>query len=214
MRRTAATTVALALLGAGAALGEPAGAKPRAGKAASPGKQRAKRLGTVRGKARLGLARAARPVPGSRRPGAATGFAPAPPAAVAPRPTASPALPEPAAPAAAPQLPLATPTPPPPAPLPRTVSVRSKEFSFTLSRPLVGAGLVGIVFKNALAEDPHDLTLVRSDGTAPGRRLADALPGEVIPAEADLAPGAYRLYCSLPGHEELGMRATLTVQAG
>jgi len=230
MRRAAAIAVGLALLGAGA---PPADAKPRKGGKAAAAKQRGQRLGAVRGEVRRGLGRPPRPAAGPRRPrtsappapaggGAA---APATPTFVAPAPVAAPvpaplgsSLPPSAGPrppaVAAPGTSPAAPAAPAPAPLARAVSVRSREFSFTLSRPLVGAGLVSIELNNSIAEDPHDLTLAGSDGSDAPRRLADAAAGEIVGAEAELAPGAYRLFCSLPGHEELGMRATLQVKAG
>ena len=40
-----------------------------------------------------------------------------------------------------------------------------------------------------------------------------AQPGDVLSRDVVLAPGRYRVFCSLPGHEELGMRTSLTVDA-
>ena len=55
-----------------------------------------------------------------------------------------------------------TSTPDAPAP-PRFVSVAAREFSLTLSRPLVGAGAVTVELRNS-GEDPHNL-VVSPDGT-------------------------------------------------
>lgn len=41
---------------------------------------------------------------------------------------------------------------------------------------------------------------------------ADLREGESETLTADLAPGTYTLFCSLPGHESLGIKGTLTVE--
>ena len=102
--------------------------------------------------------------------------------------------------------------PPPPAtPLPSFVSVAAREFSLTLSRPLVGAGGVRIELRNS-GEDPHNL-VVSPDGTHdPLASFSTLDPGRYERRSVGLAPGRYQLWCSLEGHEAKGMSVTLRVQ--
>jgi plastocyanin len=71
------------------------------------------------------------------------------------------------------------------------------------------AGNVAIKFTNpaAVAHDVH----IEGDGEdlAASDVVAD---GETTEASADLEPGDYTFYCSIPGHREGGMEGTLTVE--
>jgi hypothetical protein len=105
--------------------------------------------------------------------------------------------------------------PGPPAPdapaLPRFVSVAAREFSLTLSRPLVGAGAVTVELRNS-GEDPHNL-VVSPEGThTPLASFSEIGPGTYERRSVTLAPGRYQLWCSLEFHEGLGMSTTLGVQ--
>lgn len=40
---------------------------------------------------------------------------------------------------------------------------------------------------------------------------ADTEPGDITDTEFRIKPGRYRLWCSLPGHAKLGMKAKLRV---
>ncbi len=100
----------------------------------------------------------------------------------------------------------------PPDPPPRALSVAAREFSFTLSRPLVGAGSVSIELRN-LGEDPHNLVLSPDDGShLPLASWTDTGPGERLRKSVTLAAGRYQLWCSLLDHESQGMSADLIVQ--
>jgi hypothetical protein len=102
---------------------------------------------------------------------------------------------------------------PPPSdpPLPTFVSAAAREFSLTLSRPLVGAGNVRIELRNS-GEDPHNL-VVSPDGThTPLAAFSTLDPGLYERRTVELAPGRYQLWCSLEGHEAKGMSVTLRVQ--
>ena len=112
------------------------------------------------------------------------------------------------------------PTPPPPAspppepdPGPARLSVKATEFSFTLSRPSLTPG-EAIVELNNQGEDPHNLKLRIEGSEEPPLEVSEAGPQESRTAAFDLAAGSYRLWCSLPEHEEKGMKATLLVAAG
>jgi hypothetical protein len=102
--------------------------------------------------------------------------------------------------------------PAPPAPvLPTFVSVSAKEFSLTLSRPLVGKGGVRVELRNT-GEDPHNLVL-SPDGThTPLASFSTLDPGTYERRSVTLEPGRYQLWCSLEGHEAAGMSVTLRVQ--
>jgi plastocyanin len=107
-----------------------------------------------------------------------------------------------------------TPTPTPtstlPAPNPRSVSVGSTEYAFTLSQRSVLAGDVRIQFDNSRAEDAHQLAI---DGPNPDYWSFDEqAAGTVTTHTVTLRAGTYVLFCPLLDHEFRGMRATLTVR--
>jgi hypothetical protein len=115
--------------------------------------------------------------------------------------------------ATGPIAPPGNPQDPPPAipSLPSFVSVAAREFSLTLSRPLVGTGSVRIELRND-GEDPHNL-VVSPDGThTPLASFSTLDPGLYERRSVTLAPGRYQLWCSLEGHEAKGMSVTLRVQ--
>jgi plastocyanin len=138
--------------------------------------------------------------------------APAAPAPVA-TPEAPPEAPVEPGPAATP-TPEPTPTPTPgsslPPPNPRSVSVGSVEYAFTLSQRSVLAGDVRVEFDNTRAEDPHQLAI---DGPDPDYWSFDEEPpGSVTRHTIRLRPGSYVLFCPILDHEARGMRATLHVR--
>lgn len=99
---------------------------------------------------------------------------------------------------------------PEPGPGPARLSVKATEFAYVLSRPSVVAGPAIVELNNA-GEDPHNLNLQREGG---GETFAVPEIGSLERATGnfDLAAGSYKLWCSLPEHEELGMTATLFVE--
>ena len=102
------------------------------------------------------------------------------------------------------------PAPDAPAP-PRFVSVTAREFSLTLSRPLVGTGAVTVELRNS-GEDPHNL-VVSPEGThSPLAAFSTIDSGTYERRSVTLTPGRYQLWCSLESHEGLGMSTTLRVQ--
>ena len=123
-------------------------------------------------------------------------------------------VPAAAPPVAAPVAP--APAPPPPAPElepdpeANRLSVRSGEFFFILSRPGVKAGAVTIELNNQ-GEDPHNLNLRREGDDAEPLQIPETPSLQRKVASFDLAAGKYRLWCSLPEHEERGMATTLVV---
>jgi plastocyanin len=122
--------------------------------------------------------------------------APAPPTTPAPGPSAA-----------------VTPAPPPlePEPEANRVAVKAQEYYYVLSRPKVKAGELTVELNNQ-GEDPHNLNLQRDgdDGEPLQIPETDSLQRNV--ASFALGPGTYRLWCSLPEHEEKGMHTTLVVE--
>jgi hypothetical protein len=95
---------------------------------------------------------------------------------------------------------------------PSRLLVGASEYRLTLSRATVKPGRVLIELENR-GEDDHDLRLQRitSKPDAPVARWAVTKPGHLSELTLSLRRGRYRLWCSLPGHRELGMRARLRV---
>jgi plastocyanin len=112
-------------------------------------------------------------------------------------------------------VPAPAPAPQQPAPsdpeLPSFVSVAAKEFSLTLSRPLVGAGDVRVELRN-VGEDPHNLVVSPEGAHTPLASFSTVGPGLYERLTVDLSPGRYQLWCSLESHETLGMSVTLRVE--
>lgn len=97
---------------------------------------------------------------------------------------------------------------------PSRLLVAGKEYSLILSRGSVKHGPALIQFLNR-GEDPHDLRL-RRIGHSPSRTVSapEVAPGELVQLDARLRAGRYRLWCSLPAHDQRGMHAVLRVRGG
>jgi hypothetical protein len=93
---------------------------------------------------------------------------------------------------------------------PARLMVQADEYSLLLSRQSVLRGPALIQFINR-GEDPHDLKLRRTGGTH-AISVSETRPGALAQANVSLRTGRYRLWCSLPGHRALGMRAKLRVR--
>jgi hypothetical protein len=97
---------------------------------------------------------------------------------------------------------------------PSRLMVSGTEFRLQLSRGAVSRGPALIQFVNR-GEDPHDLRLLRIGASATRTvRVPEIRPGEFVQLDTRLATGRYRLWCSLPGHEQRGMHAVLSVRRG
>jgi plastocyanin len=122
--------------------------------------------------------------------------------------------PVPAAPVAA--LPAPAPPAPPlvgepePEPEANRLAVKAAEFYFVLSRPSVRAGAVTIELDNR-GEDPHNLNIRPEGEEGAPLEIPETASLQRSVAGFDLAAGKYRLWCSLPEHEEKGMQTTLVV---
>jgi plastocyanin len=117
----------------------------------------------------------------------------------------------------------ATTAPPPPAepaPVPidqppeetaNRLAVRSAEYYFVLSRPSVRAGEVTVELNNQ-GQDAHNLNLQLEGEEGEVLAIPETQSLQRSVAHFELAPGTYRLWCSLPEHEEKGMHTTLVVE--
>lgn len=112
--------------------------------------------------------------------------------------------------AVAPAAPSETSSPSGPPPSVPHVQVTAVEYSFTLSRTSVPAGKVILQFVNH-GQDEHNLNAAPAEGPAAGS-LPNTQAGGVGDLQVELRPGVYTLFCSLPEHEQKGMRATLLVE--
>ncbi len=105
------------------------------------------------------------------------------------------------------------PTEPPPVEPPSIprVQVSAAEYSFTLSRPSVPAGKVVLEFVND-GQDEHNLNVAEPEEGALVASFANTPSKGIGDVEVDMRAGEYTLFCSLPHHEERGMKATLVVE--
>jgi uncharacterized cupredoxin-like copper-binding protein len=92
-----------------------------------------------------------------------------------------------------------------------TVEVTATEYRFEPSAVEVAGGAQTVRFKldNAGAV-AHDLRVRRGADDLGGTPIF--APGRSAGARMKLTPGSYEIFCSVPGHEEQGMRGTLIVR--
>jgi plastocyanin len=107
-----------------------------------------------------------------------------------------------------PGAPAPAPTPAPTPRYPSRTSVDLDEWRVTPSYRTLAAGTVEFNAAN-LGEDDHDFS-VRA-GAVNLATLA-LKPGEGGTVNLVMGPGTYTLYCSLPTHEDLGMRTDVTIR--
>jgi plastocyanin len=142
-------------------------------------------------------------VPGGL-PGETPAAAAAPPAAAGSTPVPS-AEPTPESHETAPEE-----APPEPPSVPH-VQVSAVEYSFSLSRTTVPAGKVDLEFVND-GQDEHNLNLDPPEEASPVEAFANTPSKGIGELQLEMRPGSYTLFCSLPGHEAKGMKATLVVE--
>lgn len=104
---------------------------------------------------------------------------------------------------------------PVPPPAPARLGVKAFEYGLILSAGSITSGDTIIELSNR-GEDAHDLHIARLDDTDGSSEKAVPVtsPSTFNRVRFDTSPGTYRLWCSLPTHADLGMRAELTVTAG
>jgi plastocyanin len=85
-----------------------------------------------------------------------------------------------------------------------------RELRFSKSTLEAPAGTVTLVMENPSALE-HNIA-VRGEGLDEKGEVVGQ--GEESTVTAELEPGEYEFYCSVPGHEDAGMKGTLTVTGG
>jgi uncharacterized cupredoxin-like copper-binding protein len=88
------------------------------------------------------------------------------------------------------------------APAAQTVQVTETEFRIALAGYKAQAGKFTFEVKNA-GKLPHDLAIKG------GPKTELIQPGQSATLTATLKPGKYHLYCTVPGHEQAGMRVDI-----
>jgi plastocyanin len=94
---------------------------------------------------------------------------------------------------------------------PAALGVREHEYRIGLSRLSVAAGRVIVELDNE-GQDGHDLRLAPMGTGQPVLSFDELRSGARATKTVTLRPGAYRLWCSLPGHEAAGMHGVLWVR--
>ena len=89
-----------------------------------------------------------------------------------------------------------------------TVDISETEYTIDPAEATVKAGSVTFNVSND-GQTVHDLE-VEGNGVEEGTE--DLQPGDVGELTVDLEPGTYEMYCSIDGHEDLGMKGEITVQ--
>jgi len=97
-----------------------------------------------------------------------------------------------------------------PKPQPRVVQATEKEFKITLATTALKAGPVTFEVKN-VGKIQHDLATSGPKVTGPKKKTALINPGKTANLVVTLGKGTYTLYCTVPGHRQLGMKATVKV---
>ncbi|MDX6651222.1 MAG: Copper binding protein plastocyanin/azurin family [Solirubrobacterales bacterium] len=86
------------------------------------------------------------------------------------------------------------------------------EFDVRVSTGTVNPGRAIVQFRNT-GEDPHDLTIQRSDAGAPLASTGEVQPGGLVKIDTRLRKAShFYFYCSLLDHRQLGMEALVKVR--
>ena len=96
-----------------------------------------------------------------------------------------------------------------PAATPPALELELADFKIEPDELTTAAG-AAVINVTSAGPTPHNLTIRDSaDVVVVGSNELGTGESDVL--EANLAPGEYTMFCALPGHESLGMSATLTV---
>jgi len=91
------------------------------------------------------------------------------------------------------------------------IAIGAREFAFDPSTLTVAAGSVSFHVTNTGAQT-HEFEILRGDQVID--EVEDIVPGLERDLTVTLEAGDYVYVCKLPGHEESGMKGTLTVTGG
>jgi len=89
----------------------------------------------------------------------------------------------------------------------KIVQVQEKEYKISPAAITVAHGKITFAVKN-IGKIQHDLSI---SGPKLAKKTALINPGGAAKLVVTLAKGKYTLYCSVPGHRQLGMKTTLNV---
>jgi uncharacterized cupredoxin-like copper-binding protein len=87
------------------------------------------------------------------------------------------------------------------------VAVSEKEYSIEVAGA-VHSGPLAMNVTN-VGKVPHDLAI---EGVKGEPKTPLIQPGKVARLTTNLPPGKYKFYCTVPGHEQLGMKTEVTVR--
>ena len=91
------------------------------------------------------------------------------------------------------------------------IAVEAKEYAFTPATITVPAGSVTFSVKNAGTEE-HEFEIFEGDKVVD--EVEGMVPGLTKQLIVTLEAGDYTFVCKLNGHDQLGMKGTLTVTGG
>lgn len=101
-------------------------------------------------------------------------------------------------------------TPAPVTPVPSgVIAVEAKEFTFTPSALTAPAGSVTFSVRNAGSQE-HEFEIFQGETVV--NEIEGLVPGLTKSLTLDLQAGDYTFVCKLNGHDQLGMKGTLTVE--
>jgi plastocyanin len=83
------------------------------------------------------------------------------------------------------------------------------QLAYTTNKATAKAGQVSVEFENP-QELQHDVSIEDSSGKVLAE--TELVAGGSATTTANLKPGTYTFFCSVPGHREAGMEGTLTVK--
>ncbi len=87
------------------------------------------------------------------------------------------------------------------------IPIADSGFAFTTTTATASAGTVTLKSVNPQSLT-HDISIKGNGVDEKGNQVSN---GDTSTVTADLKPGTYEYYCSVPGHEQQGMKGTLTV---
>jgi plastocyanin len=100
----------------------------------------------------------------------------------------------------------------PPTPVPSgVIAIEAKEYAFTPSAITAPAGAVTFSVKNVGSQE-HEFEIFKGDQVVD--EIEGIVPGLTKDATVNLEAGDYTFMCKLNGHDQLGMKGTLTVTGG
>ena len=89
-----------------------------------------------------------------------------------------------------------------------TIQVEAKEYSFTPSTITAPAGVITFSVKNAGTEE-HEFEVFKGETVVD--EIEGLVPGLTKELTVTLEAGDYTYMCKINGHDQLGMKGTLTV---